>query len=184
MPVSYRPYSLLWVCRFWPLVDGLRERGQHRLRLDMVTLDGCDLRPKACDHLVQALRLFSEIVILSKVCPHGQIPSGDRPKDLPETVEGTCNSMRDKGRVEGKQHKDDQHGGPDPRMESEELTGQFSLFDDGGAAAPKLENQGEKEGSRKYQKDNAEIEKIDEQEPILITLDQNAPSLVRACGHL
>jgi hypothetical protein len=69
-------------------------------------------------------------------------------------------------------------------MEHEELTRQFSLFDDGGAAAPQLKNQREKEGSRKYQEDGAEIEEIDQQEPILITFDQNAPSLVGTCGHL
>ncbi len=95
-----------------------------------VFLNTSELGPQAHDHLVEAIRLFSEIVSLSKIRPYGEVSFGDRLEDAPKTVEGTSYAMRDQDRVQGKQDKHDEHGWPDPRMESEELTGHFPLFED------------------------------------------------------
>src|SRR3990172_8054418 len=149
-----------------------------------VLLNACQLGPQACDHLVEAIRLFPQVVGLSKIRPYGELPFGDRLEDAPKTVEGTSDAMRDQDRVQGKQDKHDEHGWPDPRMESEELTGHFPLFEDCEAAALELENQGEKEGASKDQENRHEIDEVDSQEPVLKTLDKDTPSLECRSAHL
>ena len=100
--------------------NGFFESQDRCLYLIGVLPNTREFGPQAYDHLIEAVRLFPQIVSLSKIRPYGEVPFGDRLEDAPKTVEGTSNAMRDLNRVQGEQDKHDEHGWPDARVKGQE----------------------------------------------------------------
>jgi hypothetical protein len=143
------------------VLDTSLEVAQYRAHFAMLCLNTCDLRPQAYDHLIEIIGFISQIVMLAKRHPPGEIACRDRLEGVPETHEWSRNSVGNKNRVNGKEQKSDEQGWPDPGVEGQELGCHDFLFGERKRFAFELDYEGDEEGGGKDQENGEEIEEVD-----------------------